>query len=59
MRLKWKNGCAGTGVTLPIFARGTWMKKPNQRPKGLRLDKLETLNIFGVRASYVAAFGII
>nr|BCG52154.1 hypothetical protein [Klebsiella pneumoniae] len=23
MRLKWKNGCAGTGVTLPIFARGT------------------------------------
>ncbi len=19
MRLKWKNGCAGTGVTLPIF----------------------------------------
>jgi transposase-like protein len=23
---KWKNGCAGTGVTLPIFARGTWMK---------------------------------
>ncbi len=26
LRLKWKNGCAGTGVTLPIFARGTWMK---------------------------------
>ncbi len=24
--LKWKNGCAGTGVTLPSFARGTWMK---------------------------------
>ncbi len=21
-----KNGCAGTGVTPPIFARGTWMK---------------------------------
>ena len=21
-----ENGCAGTGVTLPIFARGTWMK---------------------------------
>nr|ARO45649.1 hypothetical protein PMPNAOBH_00008 [Escherichia coli] len=20
-----ENGCAGTGVTLPIFARGTWM----------------------------------
>ena len=47
-----ENGCAGTGVTLPIFCRGTWMKKPNQRPKGLHLDKLETLNIFGVRASY-------
>ncbi len=26
MLLKWKNGCAGTGVTLPIFARGTWME---------------------------------
>ncbi|WP_434478020.1 hypothetical protein [Escherichia coli] len=21
-----EKGCAGTGVTLPIFARGTWMK---------------------------------
>ena len=21
-----ENGCAGTGVTFPIFARGTWMK---------------------------------
>nr|QIM13502.1 hypothetical protein p65_00144 [Escherichia coli] len=21
-----ENGCAGTGVTLPIFARGAWMK---------------------------------
>ncbi|WP_423220444.1 IS6 family transposase, partial [Citrobacter braakii] len=31
-------------------------EKPNQRPKGLHLDKLETLNIFGVRASYMAAF---
>ncbi len=26
MRLKWKNGCAGTGVTLSDLARGTWMK---------------------------------
>ncbi|MCL2635874.1 MAG: type III restriction endonuclease subunit R, partial [Betaproteobacteria bacterium] len=29
---------------------------PNDRPKGVHLDKLETLNIFGVRASYMAAF---
>jgi IS6 family transposase len=27
MRLKWKNDCAGTGVTLPIYARGTLMKR--------------------------------
>ncbi|CAI6330670.1 hypothetical protein MFOOBP_25365 [Escherichia coli] len=27
MRLKWKNGCAeNICLTLPIFARGTWMK---------------------------------
>lgn len=26
MRLKWKNGCPGTCVTLPIFALGTLMK---------------------------------
>ncbi|KCY03689.1 putative transposase, partial [Acinetobacter baumannii 1284800] len=36
MRLKWKNGCAGTGVTLPIFARGTWMKpREGQWPLGV------------------------
>ena len=23
---KWRNDCASTGGTLPIFARGTWMK---------------------------------
>lgn len=27
MLLKWKNDCAGTDVTLPIFARGTLMKR--------------------------------
>jgi hypothetical protein len=29
---------------------------PQDRPKGVHLDKLEALNIFGVRASYMAAF---
>ena len=31
-------------------------EKPNQRPKGLHLDKLENLEYFLVRASYMAAF---
>ena len=32
-----ENGCAGTGVTLPIFARGTWMKplREGQWPLGV------------------------
>lgn len=29
---------------------------PQDRPKGVHLDKLEALNIFGVRANYMAAF---
>ena len=29
---------------------------PHERPKGLHLDKLESLNIFGVKADYMAAF---
>lgn len=29
---------------------------PGQRPKGLHLERLETLNIFGVRAGYMAKF---
>ncbi|WP_333890285.1 DEAD/DEAH box helicase family protein [Atlantibacter subterraneus] len=50
---------------IQLFGRGVRLKgkdfslkrtAPNQRPKGLYLDKLETLNIFGVRASYMAAF---
>lgn len=50
---------------IQLFGRGVRLKgkefslkrtEPNQRPKGLHLDKLETLNVFGVRASYMAAF---
>lgn len=50
---------------IQLFGRGVRLKgkdfslkrtEPHQRPKGLYLDKLETLNIFGVRASYMAAF---
>ncbi|MFJ3357648.1 DEAD/DEAH box helicase family protein [Serratia liquefaciens] len=50
---------------IQLFGRGVRLKgkdfslkrtAPNQRPKSLYLDKLETLNIFGVRASYMAAF---
>lgn len=50
---------------IQLFGRGVRLKgegyslkrtSPQQRPKGLHLDKLETLNIFGVRASYMATF---
>ncbi len=50
---------------IQLFGRGVRLKgkeyslkrsAPGQRPKGLHLDKLETLNIFGVRASYMAQF---
>ncbi|MFW5402277.1 DEAD/DEAH box helicase family protein [Yersinia sp. 1252 StPb PI] len=50
---------------IQLFGRGVRLKGkefslkrtlPNERPKGLHLDKLETLNIFGVRANYMAAF---
>ena len=50
---------------IQLFGRGVRLKGkefslkrtlPNQRPRNLHLDKLETLNIFGVRASYMAAF---
>lgn len=50
---------------IQLFGRGVRLKgkdyslkrsKPGQRPKGLHLEKLETLNIFGVRANYMAAF---
>lgn len=50
---------------IQLFGRGVRLKGkdfslkrtlPNERPKGAHLDKLETLNIFGVRANYMAAF---
>lgn len=46
----------GRGVRLK--GKGFSLKRslPHERPKGLHLEKLETLNIFGVRASYMATF---
>lgn len=46
----------GRGVRLK--GKGFSLKRtlPQDRPKGAHLDKLEALNIFGVRASYMAAF---
>ena len=50
---------------IQLFGRGVRLKgkdfplkrsKPQDRPKGVHLDKLESLNIFGVRASYMATF---
>ena len=50
---------------IQLFGRGVRLKgkgfslkrtMPQDRPKGLHLDKLEALNIFGVRASYMATF---
>lgn len=50
---------------IQLFGRGVRLKgkgfslkrtTAEERPKGLHLDKLETLNIFGVRANYMAAF---
>lgn len=50
---------------IQLFGRGVRLKgkgyslkrsTPSQRPKGLHLEKLETLNIFGVRADYMATF---
>lgn len=58
----------GTGEgsqIIQLFGRGVRLKgvnfslkrtPPAERPKGLHLDKLETLNIFGVRANYMAQF---
>lgn len=50
---------------IQLFGRGVRLKgrgftlrrtEPNERPKGLHLHHLETLNIFGVRANYMAKF---
>jgi Type III restriction enzyme, res subunit len=46
----------GRGVRLK--GRGMSLKRsvPHERPKGAHLERLETLNIFGVRANYMATF---
>ena len=46
----------GRGVRLK--GRGYSLKRsiPSQRPKGAHLERLETLNIFGVNAGYMATF---
>lgn len=50
---------------IQLFGRGVRLKgrdyslkrsTPSQRPKGTYLDRLETLNIFGVNAGYMATF---
>ncbi|PUE28047.1 type III restriction endonuclease subunit R, partial [Limnohabitans sp. Jir61] len=50
---------------IQLFGRGVRLKgkdyslkrsTPAQRPKGANLERLETLNIFGVNAGYMAAF---
>lgn len=50
---------------IQLFGRGVRLKGRNyslkrstqgERPKGLHLEKLETLNIFGIRADYMATF---
>lgn len=58
----------GTGEgsqIIQLFGRGVRLKgvdfslkrtTASERPKGVHLDKLETLNIFGVRANYMAKF---
>ncbi len=54
----------GTQI-IQLFGRGVRLKgrdfslkrsTPQDRPEGVHLDRLETLNIFGVRANYMAAF---
>ncbi|WP_088345189.1 DEAD/DEAH box helicase family protein [Bacillus cereus] len=50
---------------IQLFGRGVRLKGkdyslkrsiPSQRPQGIHLDKLETLNVFGVKADYMAQF---
>lgn len=50
---------------IQLFGRGVRLKGrnfslkrtlPSERPAGVHLEKLETLNIFGVRANYMATF---
>lgn len=46
----------GRGVRLKGKAFSLKRTTAVERPKGTHLDKLETLNIFGVRANYMATF---
>jgi hypothetical protein len=46
----------GRGVRLKGKAYSLKRSVPSERPKDLHLEKLETLNIFGVRANYMAQF---
>lgn len=46
----------GRGVRLKGKAYSLKRSTPGQRPKGIHLERLETLNIFGVNAGYMAAF---
>ncbi len=46
----------GRGVRLKGRAYSLKRSTPGQRPKGIHLERLETLNIFGVNAGYMAAF---
>lgn len=46
----------GCGVRLKGQGFSLKRSTPQERPKGVHLDKMETLNIFGVRASYMATF---
>jgi hypothetical protein len=50
---------------IQLFGRGVRLKgrdyslkrsSPSERPKGVHLERLETLNIFGVNAGYMATF---
>ena len=48
----------GQAIRWATSDKGFSLKRtnPQDRPKGVHLDKLESLNIFGVRASYMATF---
>ena len=46
----------GRGVRLKGKAYSLKRSTPAQRPKGVHLERLETLNIFGVNAGYMATF---
>ncbi|VDA76053.1 Putative transposase (identified by ISEscan HMM) [Klebsiella pneumoniae] len=56
-----ENGCAGTGVTLPIFARGTWMKpREGQWPLGVSVRAVDsrgrTVDFISSRRNSKAAY---